>query len=771
MAVVGAREQGGAGGAVLTGRGFALVEAKFHAPTSREGMIHRGELIRRLGAARDGRIAAVVAPPGYGKTTLLAQWAAIDRRRTAWLTVGDGENDPAVLFAYLAAALERVDPLGDPVADSLGAPSHRVLTTVVPRIASALHDWERPARIVLDDLHRLTDRTCLDALAELIEHLPRNVHLAFGARTQPGLPLARLRASARLIEIGAADLAFDERETAEAAIGFGDPSAADDLRRLWERTEGWPAGIYLATLGRSRAPLRSPTVDASGRDPYIADYLRSEVLAALPDEDITLLTRSSVLETVGGPETAEVVDIPDADGRLAHLALANPLIARLPTDEPHYRYHLLLREFLIQELERREPGATPLLHRRAAAAFASRRQFGEAVEHALAAGDTDAAARLVTAIGLPTFFAGRGGTLEHWLRAFDEDVYERHPPLAVLSAWFNALAGRPAEADRLARIVERSTFVGPPGDGTASFQSGRSMLEALMCRRGPDDALANAAFAADQEGVDSPWRTVALIMHGAGWLMVGDPARADERFAEAIEAAAPTGANPMVAFAERALLALRRGDVRAAERFVAEAEVALRRGHFAEIASALVVHAAAARVAIALGDPTRARQAIAHAQTLRPLGTYALPWFSVHSFVELGRAHLALADPPGARRLVRDAESIVRVRPALGTLVLELADLRRRLAEEETMIGGATSLTNAELRLLPLLPTYLSFQDIADRLFLSRNTVKTQALSLYGKLGAASRGEAVQQAIRLGLIEPFPGLDLGPRDGDGRGTS
>jgi LuxR family maltose regulon positive regulatory protein len=280
----------------------------------------------------------------------------------------------------------------------------------------------------------------------------------------------------------------------------------------------------------------------------------------------------------------------------------------------------------------------------------------------------------------------------------------------------------------------------------------------MMCRRGPEDALARSAFAVEEERIGSPWRPMALIMHGSASLMVGEGAAADEAFAEAVGIAPLTGATTMVPLANRALLALARGEHRAAEALAAEAESDLRHGHFAEIVSALLVYAAMARVALAAGDVDRARAALARAQVLRPLATHATPWFSVQSLVELGRAHLALADPAGARRLAREAETIVRVRPALGTFVHALWDLRRTLAEEESVIGGASSLTTAELRLLPLLPTYLTFQEIADRLYVSRNTVKTQALSLYGKLGATSRGEAVENAVRLGLIEQFPAL-------------
>ena len=162
----------------------------------------------------------------------------------------------------------------------------------------------------------------------------------------------------------------------------------------------------------------------------------------------------------------------------------------------------------------------------------------------------------------------------------------------------------------------------------------------------------------------------------------------------------------------------------------------------------------------ASGDRTRARELLVRAQLVRPLASHAAPWFCVGALLELARAHLALADPAGARGAIREAREILRRRPDLGTLVTELGEIQRRVDEAASILSGPSTLTNAGLRLLAILPTYLSFREIADRLFISRNTVKTQALSIYGKLDASSRSEAVERAVALGLLEPFPGLGV-----------
>jgi len=465
---------------------------------------------------------SVVAPPGYGKTVLLADWAARAGRPVAWLTLDAFDNDPSVLLSYLAVAIDRIEPIDAAFAASLATSPSRVLASAVPQLAQALHAIGRPAIVVLDDAHRLVDRTCLDALAQLLDYLPPGLRVVIAARAEPDLPFGRLRARGDLIEITGRDLALDAEETEAIAGAAGWRLAPSEARALAERTEGWAAGIYLAAVaGRREGPGRAP-VDVSGRSGYIAEYLRSEFQADLPDEDIGFLTRTSILEVVEPPLADAVVGSHGAAGRLARLAHANQLIGVVSGPEAAYRYHSLLREFLLSELERREPAMTPTLHRRAAAWYAAADRTELAIEHALAGGDTDDAARLVSAVMLTTLYGGHGDTLDRWLRSFDDATFARHPPLAILGGWIHGLHGRPDAADRLADIAERSSFAGDPGDGSASFESARAMLRAIMGRRGPEDVLANAAFAVAAEAQGSPWRTMAFALLGSAHLMLGD---------------------------------------------------------------------------------------------------------------------------------------------------------------------------------------------------------------------------------------------------------
>ena len=746
--------------------GSPIVEAKLRAPEPRPGAIARTRLVRLLATEPGPPVLSVIAAPGYGKTTVLAQWTAAIDRPAAWLTLDDFDNDPAVLISHLAVAFDRIRPVDARIGSAIHAPRERILATAVPLLASELHRWDKPGVLVLDDIHRLQDRTALDALTALIDHLPAGFRVAMAGRTEPDLPLARLRAHQDLLEIGPSLLALDESEIGALTTAAGYALSAAEVRALTARTEGWAAGVYLAVLARRRGDwVAEPLSSISGRERYITEYFRSELERGMGDDDVTFLTRTAILETFSPAVAEAVAGQTGGLERIRSLARENLLIQEIGVAEPAFRYHNLLRDFLLAELERREPGAAADLHHRAAAWYAAAGTTDRAITHAFAGGNTRDAARYLTAAILPTFYGGKPATIDRWLERFERRDFELHPPLAVMAGWIHALSGRAAATDQMADIADRSTFAGAPEDGAASFESGRAMLRAVMARNGPKDLLANAELAASQEGPGSRWRPNALYSVGVGHLLLGDVDAADAALAESADAGRTTASS--IALATRASIAIARGDWSAADRYARESRDILAGAHHEELCVALHTFAVGARLAVHRGDLSRARDELVRAQVVRPLASYAMPCASVAALLELARAYLAISDPAGAQIVLREAEQIVRRRPALGVLTTEVLELRRRLTEAAAALVGSSALTNAELRLLPLLPTYLSFQDIADRLVVSRNTVKTHAMSIYGKLQASSRGEAVERAVELGLLEPFPGFEPPPRPAAG----
>jgi LuxR family maltose regulon positive regulatory protein len=525
------------------------------------------------------------------------------------------------------------------------------------------------------------------------------------------------------------------------------------VRAVRARTEGWAAGIHLAALAIARGEEPAGSLDTiSGRDRYFSAYFRSEFERNLEPEDIVVLTRSAILETITPNMAEAVTGVEGAWERLARIARRSLFVQDVGADRAALRYHTLLRDFLLGELHDREPGARAELHRRAAAAHARAHELQPAVEQAFASGDLDAITAHTTAAILPTFFGGHPATVDGWVQRLDDAAFHHHPPLAVIAAWIHLLNGRPEVADRLADSAERATYTGPTGDGSASFESQLAMLQAMMARHGPADAMAKASFAVRAEARDSPWRGTALGVLGGAFRMLGQPAAAEDAFA------AGAAAGNMVCAGLAAAVALERGDWEAAEGMAARARDMMAAARFDELLQSIVVRAVGARVAIHRGDLTRARDDLVKAQHLRTLASFAAPWLVVDSLLHLARAYLALADIAGAQVIIREAEAIVRHRPGIGVLTAELVTLRQQLADARDTLLGCSALTAAELRLLPFLPTYLSFQEIADRLGVSRNTVKSQGMSLYGKLQASSRSEAVERAVEFGLLEPFPGL-------------
>ena len=728
-----------------------FVDAKFVIPRRPSGMLRRTRLLRQLRSAADRPVISIVGPPGYGKTSLLVQWATESSRPVAWLTADDSDSDPVVLLTDLAMAIDRLQPVSPELFRAIASASMSKLT-VVGRLLAGMSLPSGPVRIAIDDAHRITSRDCLDILAELINHLPEGSQVAVAARARMRLPFARWQADGSLLEIGPDDLAMDGREAVGLGHELGLQLSADTTDTLRRKTEGWPALLTLAALDSRRSTSSPQSIDARS-DEMVSEYLRSEVLERRSRAEIAFLTRTSILERLSGPLCEAVVGERGSMDALEQLARATLLVVDYGGT---FRYHTLLREFLRRELEVREPQGVTTLHRRAAAWYEANNAIEPAVEHAFAAGDLDLAATLVgSSFGL-YHWSGRRATIRAWARRFGATALVARPWLAVLAALEELAAGDVGATVRYADVAERGTFEGRPPDGTASFEAGRAMLRAVMVRKGADDALANATWAVELEGDLGSWRDFALWQLAVARYVTGDRAGADTAFGEAIVAARADGHAAIYynVLGHRALLAADRGAWDAAAAMIAESDtlepVPKVDGYFSSAPSR------AARIGLMIhgGDVTAARRELARATALRPLLSAAGPGGAVQCLIAFARAHLAVDDPAGARALVTQARDVIRDRPDLGVLPAEVDALGATLATRAPRRGeGATGLTVAELRVLGLLPYYLSFKEIGQRLGVKETTVKSQALAIYGKLGAATRSDAVDLAVDVGLLE------------------
>jgi LuxR family transcriptional regulator, maltose regulon positive regulatory protein len=744
------------------GPSFEPIEFKLHPPSGRPGIVSRTVLVERLLASHAEPIVCVVAPAGYGKTTLLAQWAERKGRRVAWVSVDRRDNDPVVLLSYLAVALDRVEPIDPGVFQALAAPGVSVPATVVPRFASAVSAMTEPVAVVLDHVELLDNRECLDVVAELAVRLPAGSQLVLASRRTPPLPVALLRAQGQVAEVGADVLAMDQPEARALLEGAGVQLAPAEVAELVGRTEGWPVGLYLAALARKAGGRQAATgVAFTGDDRFMADYLHSELLTHLPPELMTFLTRTAVLERLSGPLCDAVLAASGSGRVLESLEDSNLLLVPLDRHRHWYRYHQLFRELLGAELERREPELIPQLHARAAAWCEANGLAELAIDHAQAAGDADRVARLVASLIQPTYAAGRVDTARQWLAWFeDQGLIEHYPPVAVLGAWVQALVGRPAGAERWADAAERRVSEADRApvartlpDGS-TMESYLAMLRGLLCRNGVGRMRTDAQVALAGLGPASPWRATALLLEGVANLLDGQADQADPILAHAVELGTATGALPAAstALAERAIVAMERQQWGEATTLAEQALATLQTGRLNDYIMSPLIHTVAARTALHRGDVPRANEYLARATRLRPLLTYAIPSLAVQTLLELGRAYLTLDDTAGPRTVLRQARGILQRRPDLGVLPDQAEELHAKLDTLRGGIPGVSTLTTAELRLLPLLPTHLSFQEIGQRLYISKHTVKTQAVSIYRKLGASSRSQAVQRLQEIGLL-------------------
>jgi LuxR family transcriptional regulator, maltose regulon positive regulatory protein len=740
------------------GPAFDLMLSKLRRPRARPGTVRRSSLIERL-AQHDRRpIVSVVAPAGYGKTTLLSQWAERNGQAFAWVSVDEADNDPKVLLSYVAEALDAVEPIGARVFDALASPVSSVPGSVVPRLGSAFTAMTSPVVLVLDDVHLLHNSECRAALSVLADHVPDGSCLAFAGRAEPPLRVARLRAEGRITEIGPGDLSLTPQEAAlllrAAEVALGE----DEVAELHKRTEGWAAGLYLAALYlREGGSLPRAAVSFSGGDQFLREYVESEFLARISPRQRDFLTRTAALERMSGPLCEEVLELPGSAATLEGLARSNLLLVPLDRHGQWYRYHHLFRDMLLAELQRREPSLMPVLRQRAAGWCLRNGLSEEALEYSIAAGDVDTAARLTGGLAVPTYRQGRVTTVQRWFRWLDErGGIEANPMIAVFASLLAALTARPVDAERWADAVDHWHDANAARPADPAAEAWGAVLRALLCRRGVQQMRADADEAARRFAAARVADPAPLLCQGIARVLSGDLDGGDATLQDAASAAEETDSSDVAANAlcQRSLLAMARGEWSQAEVLAGQARTALRQARLEESYLTPLVCAVHARTAAHRGDVSAARGELISAQRRRPDLTYALPWLAVQARIELARVHLALADPEGARTLMREIDDLLRRRPSLGTLADEARVLRRQLAAERgSNTPGVSALTGAELRLLPMLSTHLSFPEIAADVFLSPHTVKSQAFSMYRKLGVASRSQAVTRARELGLLE------------------
>jgi LuxR family transcriptional regulator, maltose regulon positive regulatory protein len=750
------------GGEVASGPNV-IPATKLHIPRVRAGIVSRDELVQVLVRGRAGKLTLLNAPAGFGKTTLLAQWcaSASEEGSFAWLSLDAADNDPVRFWTCAIDALDGLAPgTGARAREALGTGSAALRDVAVPLLLNDLAELGRPLVLVLDDYHVIGDPRVHGSLELLLDHLPEDVHLAIATRSDPPLPLARLRARGELTELRAADLRLSGGEAAgllRAALGVRlDPA---DIARLVSRTEGWAAGLYLAALSlRGRADAAALIGSFAGDDRHLVDYLSTEVLAGQPPEIHSFLLRTAVLQRLCGPLCDAVTGGTDSAAVLERIERDNLFLVPLDTTRQWYRYHHLFGELLRHELERLHPDSVVELHRRAHDWYRAAGAIPDAIGHAAAAGDFDDAAELIAAHWNDWFNRGHLETVDGWLSALPGEMVSGDPRLSLARAWLALDRGRVEEADRwigaaeLGLRSERGKRFGPAVRADAavlrsthSFKVG----DLAKARAAARDVLALEASAPFPE-------FVAHCMLGVTGYWGGAHGEAAASLEHALALAERDG-NELGQSYALGYLALARAELGPADAAVELAERAIRlgdEGGFAEHFVPMVGHLARGRIEERRGELEPAERALSRALALARRGAGALELGS--ALVGLAQVRRARADRDGAAELLAEARTAVESCPDAGSVMpsLEAAEraLRAPSRSAPRTTGRRDELTERELAVLRLLEGELSRREIADALYVSLDTVKTHIRGIYRKLDAGSRGDAVAAARQRGLI-------------------
>jgi LuxR family transcriptional regulator, maltose regulon positive regulatory protein len=743
--------------------GDAFADSNVRPPPVREGSVPRTALLETLRAAPPPTVALIAAPAGYGKTTLLAQVAAgAGQKPLAWLTVDEQDDDPRRLVRALGAALVEAGSLAASTLEEL-VRSRAPAVVAAKRLAAAVAAGG-PVGLVIDDLHCLSSERSIEVIRTLAAGLPPRSRLLIAGRAHPPGSLAELDDGARVLDLGHEDLRMSEEEARLLFMRTRVDVPEDDLPGLVERMEGWPTGLYLAALVLETEPGAVGSFDGSDR--FVTEYFREECLSGFDDEDVRFLEHASVLERLSGALCDSALRVSGSASRLKRLARSTLfLIPQAGGRTRTYRLHAALRDSLRGELQRREPGIARAIAARAADWAIRRADDEQAVGYAWNAGRDEQFATLIERSAPALYHDGGLATIEQWLAWPAEPVFAEHPPLSLWRALVTLLRGHDDEALRWLDLAGQAP---PDADGSIDgtpLEGWRALILAALCRSGLEQMRADAKAALDTLDT-SPWRPAALLLLGVTHVLAGETGPAGEVLSEAQTAAAIAGMKDTfcVALAERALLEAAAGRWTTAEALATNARSVVQEARLDDYATSAVTYVASARSAVQHSDWVRARTDVERTVRLLPMLTSALPWLAVQVRLELARTRLELSEHEAASAVLGEAEELLAGGLDLGKVGAGVEELRRELDRGAKPDDRWEHLTPAELRLLPLLTTHLSFREIAEILGISRNTVKTQAICVYRKLGVSSRSDAIERASELGLVEKPEVLELARED-------
>jgi LuxR family maltose regulon positive regulatory protein len=722
--------------------------------------------LREFLSSEQRTLTLICAPAGWGKTTLLADWAAslADGPRLAWLRLERADNDPERFLSYLIEALGTVDPqIGTNSGALLRAPGVNLMREVLPTLISEIAAFDGEIILALDDYHVIDHPAIRDAMTSLLEYGPRNLRLTVSSRTRPNLPVDRLRVRGDLTEVGPDELRFTEAEAIALingvhTLGLG----ANEVALLRERTEGWAAGLYLAVLSLNRGPdARSLIGSFAGDDRQVVDYLVSEVLAHLSSAERSFLLRTSILDRFCARLCQAVTGMPNAARLLDQIERSNYFLVPLDSHRDWYRYHHLFGDMLRRLFDRESPDEVMEVHRLAARWFRQVGMTSEAIQHSLATGDVSVAGELTASSWLTLLNEGRRSVVMGWLDQLPADHVLSDPRLCSARGWTLFSMGQLSQVEVWADAAQRGVAAGDSDELEPAFTAELATLRAsytlLLGDVTNSTSWARAALDVDDA---SAWGGVASMCLGTACYWLGDIPAAARELGESIPRNRPTV--PLAAIRGLGVLALLEADRQRwydVSRYVADAFELAQASGTEEYWMMSSAHIANARLLMSRGRLADAEVAVSRALRLARRG--AGPMEVAQALVTAADICISRRDHASARMMAREAEEIVDGIPDPGPLLTALVRdhqslARRGTAHRRDASAASDELTERELEVLELLATDFSQRDIARQLFVSLNTVKTHTRGIFRKLSVTNRQAAVSQALGRGLLSASP---------------
>ena len=541
-----------------------ILATKLYIPPPRPKIVPRPRLIERLneGLSSGRKLTLISAPAGFGKTTLVSEWVAVCGRPVAWLSLDEGDNDPARFISYLVAALQTIKAqIGEGLSAALQSPQPLKIETILTTLLNEISIIPEHFVLILDDYHLIDSQPVDQSLAFLVEHQPPQMHLVIATREDPQLPLARFRARGQLTELRAADLRFTPSEAAEFLNQMmGLNLSEEDIAALETRTEGWIAGLQLAALSmQGHQDTASFIKSFTGSHHFVLDYLVEEVLGQQSESIQTFLLRTSILDRMCGALCDAVLGSPSASGQetLEYLERTNLFTVPLDSERRWYRYHHLFADLLRQRLgQRLTPVEIAEYHVRASQWYENHSLDIEAFQHAAAAGEVEHAIRLIKGKGIPLYHRGALVPLLNWLESLPKTELDKRPMLWLIYARVLTSSGQTSGVEEKLQAAE----IALQGDELSveardiigSIASNRATL--AYTRYQPDIVIFQAQRALEYLSPDNlPTRTITTFTLGVGFMQKGNRSAAIQAFSDAISVSQKIGHTFVTSIATMAL--------------------------------------------------------------------------------------------------------------------------------------------------------------------------------------------------------------------------